>query len=64
MHDETGFENWLARVDAELLGICGLTHSDLADWTYADAFLDGVTPREAAESVLEENDFPMDLLDA
>ena len=56
------FQQWMKQVDGELIAICGLSHDDLADCTYYDYFLAGIDPREAAELVLEYNDFPMELL--
>lgn len=56
------FQEWLREVDRELLAICGLTHRDLADYLYRDAFDDECEPSEVAVSVLEDNDFPFEAL--
>ncbi|MEI2607285.1 MAG: hypothetical protein V9G20_01510 [Candidatus Promineifilaceae bacterium] len=39
----------------------GLFADDLPDVPYYDWFEDGISPQEAAEMVLEESGFPMDL---
>ena len=52
-----GFDIWMKKVDSALARKCGLTSEDLADCCYYDWYEDGVTPAEAADMVLEENDF-------
>ena len=54
------FEEWIAKVDAILISICGLGHSDLPDMAYWDSWDDGVTPQEMVEDVLEDNHWPME----
>lgn len=56
--DQRKFLAWMASVDSYLLRKSGLTHLDLADINYRDLFDDGVSPREAADEALAENDFP------
>ena len=56
------YQQYMQQVDAELLKICGLTHSDLSDFCSRDLYEDGVSPREAAEECLEMSDFPMEML--
>jgi len=56
--DQQAFQTWMTKVDAAIAALCGLSHSDLADQCYADMFLDGVDPQEAAEVALEDEGFP------
>jgi hypothetical protein len=42
------FEEWMAKVDAKLIGVCYLDSQDLPDYCYRDAFDDGVSPSVAA----------------
>ena len=41
------FEQWLNRVDAILVGMCGLCHRDLPDMLWRDQFEDEASPEEA-----------------
>jgi len=52
------FDEWMERVDAEIgkLTYGMITHSDLVDWMYYDAFEDGATPAEAARDAIENDD--------
>lgn len=52
------FQQWLQKVDRELIRRCGLGHRDLADFAYFDSYSDECDPEEVAISVLEDNDFP------
>lgn len=52
--DKVAFQAWMRRVDACVARKVGLTTSDLADWTWADAFSDGMSPSEAAAAFLDE----------
>lgn len=54
MDDDKEFENWLAQVDKELNKEWGFGHRDLPDWGWRDAFDDGLSPEEAAESYKDE----------
>ncbi|MEC4763789.1 hypothetical protein VT930_11810 [Mycobacterium sherrisii] len=54
------FDEWMRLVDRELAQRCGLTHSDLADFCYRDAFNDECSPAEVAVEVLADNDFPFE----
>ncbi len=54
----TTFQQWMRQVDRELIERCGLTHRDLSDFCYRDAFDDECSAEEVALSVLEANDFP------
>ena len=57
------FQAWMHAVDVALVGMCGLSHMDLADNCYWDMFESGMTPQEVAEEVLEDNDFDLDWLE-
>ena len=52
------FGIWLKKVDSALARKCGLTSDDLADCCYRDWYDSGVSPSDAAQMALEENDFP------
>lgn len=59
------FEVWLKKVDREIkrmtLGMVGMY--DLADWTYHDAYDSGMTPKEAAEEAVQNDDLGAEFLD-
>jgi len=58
------FTAWLHKVDAVLVGACGLGVDDLADAPYADYFADEMIPHGAAAYVLSEwNDMDEGLLE-
>jgi hypothetical protein len=50
------FGVWLRLVDARLGKSLGIGHRDLSDWTWRDAFDDGLSPKEAAVAALEADD--------
>lgn len=52
------FEDFMAAVDKALVEKCGLSHLDLIDWEYHDAFEDGLSIEVVVAEVLEENDHP------
>lgn len=52
------FQQWMQQVDRELVSRCGLTHRDLADFKFHDAYADECDPTEVAVEVLQENNFP------
>jgi len=55
---ELNFEKYMWFVDQHIFRITmGLTHSDLADQLWMDMFLNGVSPKEAAEQALENEGF-------
>ena len=56
---DKNFRIWLAKVDAVIGRICGLSHSDLADQCWRDWFEDGVTPAQAAKRCLAEEGFEL-----
>lgn len=47
------FEEWLRLVDSHIRNKCGLSHLDLPDWCYRDAYDDGVTPATAAARAIK-----------
>ena len=49
------FKIWLAKVDRIVSAKCGIGVDDLPDMCYRDSFDDGVTPKEMAADVFEEN---------
>lgn len=57
------FEIWMIKVDAWLVKACGLGSADLVDCCYWDAWNDDVTPADMGREVLEENGYPLDLLE-
>lgn len=59
---EPTFDEWMRQVDRELGKRCGFAHSDLADFAYRDSYDDGCSAAEVAVEVLQDNDFPTDLL--
>ena len=54
------FAEFMCEVDKEIESICGLTHLDLADYMYADAWEAEEDPLDVAIEVLDENDCPFD----
>jgi Family of unknown function (DUF5419) len=48
------FEEWMFKVDQILVRWFGLPSMDMPDWHYANAFEDGLSPMEAAESFSED----------
>lgn len=57
-HDAVeGWDAWLAAVDAAIRREIGLTHRDLADFPYRDAFDSEEDPEVVAMSVLFEEGF-------
>jgi len=50
------FEQWMRLVDIAISKFSydsGITHLDLCDWRYRDAFEDGCSPKEAAQEALQ-----------
>lgn len=50
------FALWLSLVDRRMSNSVGVTHRDISDWTWADAFEDEMSPREAAREALAADD--------
>jgi hypothetical protein len=48
------FDNWIAAVDTYVTGSLGIGIHDIADRPYYDWFEDELTPREAADIVIED----------
>ena len=46
-HLSTAFSQWMQKVDALFLKKFALSREDFPDWTWRDAFDDGLTPKEA-----------------
>ncbi|QFP95570.1 hypothetical protein SEA_GAUGELDP_87 [Mycobacterium phage GaugeLDP] len=46
------FARWIGEVDRFLLGHYGVTHRDIADWTWRDAYQDEMGPRAAAREAI------------
>ncbi len=61
MSQKQTFAQWKVQVNAHVMARAGLFADDLPDMPYYDWFEDGCSPQEAAEMVLEESGFPMDL---
>lgn len=56
------YEEWMKKVDAQLMNLVGLESTDLGDYSYADAFEGEEDPYEVALAVLEYNDFDVENL--
>lgn len=54
--DSSDFEIYLALVDHIMGKTVGVTHRDIADWNWFDAFEGEVPPREAIQDALAEDD--------
>ena len=54
------FPRWMDGVDREIhRRTGGLSHRDLADYAYRDAWADEISERECADEVLSEEGFPL-----
>ena len=51
-------KQWMAEIDAIISKRFGISSSDLADTTYWDMWHDEMTPTEAAEEALANDDLP------
>jgi hypothetical protein len=47
------FDAWMRAVDEALIRKVGVSSNDLPDWTYRDAYEDGLTADEAAGAALD-----------
>jgi len=45
------YEQWLRKVDAILIGMCGMGHEDLPDRGWRDEFDDGSRPSTAVNNI-------------
>lgn len=50
------FALWLLLVDQRMQRAVGVTHRDIGDWTWRDAYDGGYSPREAMREGLEADD--------
>lgn len=50
------FALWLANVDHRMSRMVGLTHRDIGDWGWRDAYEAGESPRDAAREGLRNDD--------
>ena len=55
------FEKWMQAVDQGVDAIAGLSAHDLADAPFRDLYDSGESPNEAAEYVLLDNGYPVEL---
>lgn len=53
----SNFTEWLRKVDAAVTATCGIGIDDLPDYAYSDYHEDGMTPKETARLVLQEEGF-------
>jgi hypothetical protein len=51
------FALWLALCDAACARMVGVGIFDIADWTWADAYGDGMSPREATGEALADDTY-------
>ena len=57
---ELTFMQWKEQIDSELLSICGLTSECLPDTCYRDNYDGGMSAKEQALELLEEEGYPFD----
>ena len=57
VNDRT-LKQWMAEIDAIISKRFGISSSDLADTTYWDMWNDEMTPTEAADEALANDDLP------
>lgn len=50
--EEAAFAEWMAKVDAIIDDLVGLTSEDLTDVCYRDMYEDGAPPRTAARAAI------------
>lgn len=60
--DGLSYKQYMLKVNIILAGICGLSSNDLADTDTYSAWQDCASPEDTARDILEQNDFPDDLL--
>lgn len=58
--DGLTYGEFMRRVDLVLLRKCGLSHLDLSDCCTRDMWDDDLLVEDAAECILDENDYPSD----
>lgn len=47
---------WLALVNVAMIRQIGLSYRDISDWTWADAYANGYSPRDAVSEALAADD--------
>lgn len=50
------FDEWMNQVDEVLFKEIGMSHMDIPDQTYRDYFDDGMSPEDAVETIMEEDE--------
>ena len=66
MKIQNKFQAWMHECDQWLLGKVQVSTYEIADWTWRDAFDDGMSPEDAAREAFEADDLGrlfLDLLD-
>ena len=53
MPRKISFPEFMRKVDAALMAKAGVTHHELTDYCYMDAYADGERPASVAKKVLE-----------
>jgi len=53
---DKAFDDWMLKVDHELVRMCGLSSADLADCCYRDWYDRRVTPKGAAKRAIASQD--------
>lgn len=59
---KVGFDKWMKKVDAKVFDLISCSVYDLADCNFRDWFEDGVSPAEAADRAIREDDTGFDEL--
>lgn len=54
------FDEWMSQVNAHIYRIAQVSHLDIPDWDYADAWDDSRDPEDAAREALVAADFPFE----
>lgn len=50
---EMNFQDWMDKVDKEVINYCGLSVHDLPDCCFRDWFDDGASPKQAAKRAIK-----------
>lgn len=54
------FDEWIGKVDAFLIAEIGLSHMDMEDWLWYDAYESGMKPEDEAKEFLYEQGVYLD----
>lgn len=54
------YDQWIAKVDTFFYKEIGLSHDDIEDWRWYDAYDDGYEPEEAAKECLYDQGYFLD----